>query len=487
MDDNLDALINRRSFLRRGACASLGMAGLASQVFTLRTAQALLADVGGFGDYKAAVCIFLFGGNDSHNMLVPFDGGPENLAQYQAARTTLALTEGQAAGQVIAPSNTAGRRFAFHPAMADVANLFNSGNASIVANVGTLIQSVTRDQFFNGSAKLPPQLFAHNIQQEQWQVSTADAIDRIGWGGRVADVLQACGANSDSSVAMNISLAGNNFFLSGRSVSPFVMSAGSQIGLEADLFSDADQGVLAQAYADMLAVSRTPQFAARSQMAKAYSDISSRALDGADAVNAALAATSSIQTPRPNNGLSAQLETVARLIEQGPSVLGHQRQIFFVATGGFDNHDRLIGTDATDGDHANRLSEINSALSYFWSVLGDIGMRDSVTTFTASDFGRTYVSNGDGSDHAWGAEHLIMGGSQLNGGRLFGTYPTILPNGPDDAGSNGRFIPTTAVDQYAFEIARWLGVPISEMTTIFPNLTRFLEPTDPSTHLGILA
>lgn len=486
MDDNLEGLIHRRSFLRRGACASLGMAGLASQVFTLRTAQALLADVGGFGDYKAAVCIFLFGGNDSGNMIVPWDGGAENFADYQSARTTLALTQPQAAGQVVAPLNTAGRRFAFHPAMADVAGLFNSGHASVIANVGTLIEPVNKTTFFNGAAKLPNQLFAHNIQQEQWQTSTADAIDRIGWGGRVADVLQACGANSDSDVSMNISLAGNNFFLSGRSVTPFVTPSNGTIGIQATLGNDVDEAIMAQAYAEMLAISRSEQFAARNHMAKAYADISANALDGADAINTALTVPTSISTPTPNTELGAQLATVARLIEQGPSILGHQRQIFFVATGGFDNHDLLIGSDATDGAHANRLAEVNGALAYFWSALGEIGMRDSVTTFTASDFGRTYISNGDGSDHGWGAEHLIMGGSQLNGQRLYGTYPTVLPGGPDDAGSNGRFIPTTAVDQYAFEIARWLGVPISEMTTVFPNLTRFLEPTDPSTHLGVL-
>ncbi|MEM1184450.1 MAG: DUF1501 domain-containing protein [Planctomycetota bacterium] len=486
MDDNLESLINRRSFLRKGACASLGMAGLASQVFTLRTAQALLADTGGFNDYKAAVCVFLFGGNDSGNMLVPWDGGPENFADYQTARTTLALTQDQAAGQVIAPPGVGGRRFAFHPAMSDVAGLFNAGHASVVANVGTLVEPVTRDGYLNKSANLPPQLFAHNIQQEQWQVSTADAVDRVGWGGRVADVIQSCGANADSPVSMNISLAGTNFFLSGRTVTPYVGSADPSIGVNANFGNVQDKEILAAAYAEVLAISRSPRFAARNHLAQAYSDVAESAVIGAEAITAALDAPTSITTPTPENGLSQQLAGVAKLIEQGQSILGQTRQIFFVAIGGFDNHDRLIGTDATDGEHASRLGEVNSGLAYFWNALGEIGMRDNVTTFTASDFGRTYRSNGDGSDHAWGAEHLIMGGSQVNGGRLFGTYPTILPDGPDDAGSNGRFIPTTSVDQYAFEIARWMGVPISEMTTVFPNLTRFLEPTDPSTHLGIL-
>ena len=485
MDDNLQGLINRRSFLRRGACASLGMAGLASQVFTLRTAQALLADQAAFGDYKAAVCVFLFGGNDSGNTIVPWDGGNENFGDYRTARTTLALTQNQASGQVVAPLNTGGRRFAFHPAMRDVAGLFNSGNASVVTNVGTLIEPVNRASYLNDSVRLPNQLFAHNVQQEQWQLSTADAVERIGWGGRVADVLQANGVNPDSNVAMNISLAGSNFFLAGRQVSPFIAQASGRIRLDAKFNDAEDRAFLSSAYSDMLAVSKSPAFAARNHMAKAYADIAKVAATSADAVNHALDQASAIATPTPDNDLSAQLASVARLIEQAP-LLGHQRQIFFVSIGGFDNHDRLIGSDATNGTHAGRLAEINSGLKYFWDALGEIGMRDSVTTFTASDFGRTYVSNGDGSDHGWGAEHIIMGGSQVRGQRFFGTYPTIRPDGASDAGDRGRFIPTTSVDEYSFEIAKWLGVPLSEMTTIFPNLTRFLEPTDPSTHLGVL-
>lgn len=493
MDDNLGSMVGRRAFLRRGACASLGMAGLASQVFTLRTVQAALHDAhsgGGSGDcgaggYRAAVCVFLFGGNDSGNMIVPWDGGEQNFADYRGFRGQLALTDQQAQGQVIAPSNTGGRRFALHPAMADMADLFGSGNLSVAANVGTLVEPTTRDAFRNGTVRVPPQLFGHNTQQEQWQVSTADAADRIGWGGRVADVLQSCGVNDGSPISMNISLAGMNFFLAGRQVTPYTASPDGAPEIDPNFANEEDRSIVAQAYADMLAVHRSEAFAARSSLRKAYADISDRAVSGAEAIGAALGADSAIGTPAPGTELGVQLQTVARLIEQAP-LLGHTRQIYFVAIGGFDNHDGLITTDATDGKHALRLAELNGGLKYFWDALGEIGMRDQVTTFTASDFGRTYTSNGDGTDHGWAAEHLVMGGSQLNGGVMTGSYPDITPEGPSDSTSRGRFIPTTSVDAYAFEIARWLGLPLSEAATVFPNLTRFIDPTDPSTHLGIL-
>jgi uncharacterized protein (DUF1501 family) len=485
MDDNLNALIARRDFLRRGACASLGMAGVASQLFTLRTVQAALLDTNPT-DFRAAVCIFLFGGNDSANMLVPWDGGAQNFADYAQLRGAVALTPGQASGQIVAPANTQGRRFAFHPAMSDVAALFNQGAVSLVNNVGTLVEPATREQVRSESVRLPAQLFAHNVQQEQWQISTADAADRLGWGGRVADALHACGVNEGSPISMNISLAGANFFLSGRQVTPYVATPNGAPDIETNFGNGDDNAITAAAYADLLAVQASETFAARSHLRKAYADIARQAVSGADTVNAALAVGTGIGTPVPPNGLSAQLYTVARLIEQAQPVLGQTRQIYFVAIGGFDTHNGQIGADATSGQHAGRLAELNSGIRFFWDALGDIGMRDRVTTFTASDFGRTYLSNGDGTDHGWGADHIVMGGSQLAGGRMAGAYPDITPEGPDDARSNGRFIPTTSVDQYGYEIARWLGLPLSEAATVFPNLTRFLDPADQSTHLGLL-
>lgn len=484
MDDNLGGLVSRRSFLRQGACASLGLAGLASQMFTLRSVSAALnASAGSLNGYRAAVCIFLFGGNDSGNTLIPFDGAEQNYDLYALERTTLAVPYTKLLGSVIDPLNTAGRRFALHPALTGVADLFNQGAVSFLSNVGTLVEPMDKNAYRNRLAVRPPQLFAHDAQQDQWQLSTADAINNIGWGGRVADALVENAIAAQSRVGMNISLNGSNIFLSGRTVQPYVLRPQGPSNL--NLFgSNSDKAAVRAAYADIMAVQRNERFAARDAMKKAYAEISHRAVTNSQFVSDILNQPTTVPDAPPGN-LVSQLEAIAKMIEKAPD-FGHNRQVFFCSIGGFDNHDGLVNTDATDGNHAARLAELNDALVYFWNALGALGKRDQVTTFTSSDFGRTYRSNGDGSDHGWGGHHMLMGGSQLAGRRVFGQYPDITIGGEWDTGQ-GRFIPTTSVDEYAFEIARWLGVPNSEMPVIFPNLHRFLDVNNPATHLGMLA
>lgn len=481
MYDRLDDLISRRSFLRRGACASLGLAGLASQLFTVRMVHAGLAGRS-FGDYKALVCIFLFGGNDNGNTLIPYDGGSQNYAFYASARGALAIPQSQLASTVIAPANTAGRRFALNPAFTDIKQLFDQGHIALLSNVGSLIEPTTKPAYQSKSVKIPPQLFAHDWQQEEWQISTADFVEKIGWGGRIADALQAAGANPESTVSMGISLAGSNIFLAGRQVTPYTMSSSGPKSLATNgLGSSAEQQIARTAYADLLALQSNPAYAGRNAMQKAYADITDRAIVTSEIVKALLARPTAITTPVPSgNSLASQLNMVARLIEYAQSDLKHHRQVFFVAMGGFDNHDGLL-----DGTHAGLLTNVNGALKFFWDALGEINMRDRVTTHTASDFGRTYVSNGNGSDHGWGGDHMIMGGAQVAGGNLYGAYPDLTIEGPQDTG-HGRYIPTTSVDQYAFELAKWMGVPLSEIPTIFPNVTRFLDPYSPATHLGFM-
>lgn len=483
MNDNLDQLINRRSFLRRGSCAALGLAGLTSQVFNLRSVSAAVDRVA-FDDYRALVCVFLFGGNDNGNTLIPWDGGDQNYADYAAQRTTLALTPSQLSPMVIDPSNTGSRRFALHPALSGLKSLFDTGDLAIMSNVGTLLYPLNRHQFRNKLVPVPAQLQAHNVQQEQWQLSRPDALDKVGWGGRIADMLQASGANDEATVSMNISIAGSSRFLSGRNVTPYAVGRNGPTDL--NLSESRNRSVAEQAFLDMLAVEQDPTNPASRPMKKVIRDVTQRAIDNGAVIDGLLDQATPVPTPPDGNSLADQLEMVGRLIEFGRTGLGHQRQIFFVSMGGFDNHNGLIGSDATNGAHAARLQQVNDALVYFWNALGAINMRNSVTTFTASDFGRTYRSNGDGSDHAWAGHQFVMGGAQVDGGTVFGSFPNILLDGPDDSKNNGSFIPTTSVDAYGFEMARWMGVPLSEMSTVFPNINRFLDIHDPTTHLRIL-
>lgn len=483
MDDNLESLISRRSFLRRGSCAALGMGGLFAQLHTLRVTNSVLANTSGLDDYRALVCLFMFGGNDSGNTLIPIAGGNQNYSDYAASRgSTVSLAQNTLGATTITPSNSSGRSFALHPSLSGVANLFNQGNVGILANVGSLVEPMDLTSWQNRSAARPPQLFAHNTQQELWQVSTADAVGRIGWGGRVADVLQSNGVNPDATVSMNISLAGSNYFLRGNQVSPYATAPGGAAGLSTSGLASAndEREAIRTAHADLIALQGNPNYSARNEIAKAYADIVDRSLTSGAEITELFGKSTALTNPVPGTSLAAQLATVARLIERGESDLKHTRQIFFVSIGGFDTHNGLLGP------HADQLTQVNDAMVYFWDALGQINMRNKVTTFTASDFGRTQVSNGDGSDHGWGGHHFIMGGDQVDGGKMYGNFNNITVGGPEDTG-NGRFIPSTSVDAYSFELARWLGVPDAEMPTVFPNLARFLDVSNPSTHLGFMA
>ena len=484
MNDNLDQLISRRSFLRNGSCAALGLAGLTSQLFSMRAMGAML-DGQAFTDYRALVCVFLFGGNDSGNTLIPFALGEENYDAYAQERTTLAIPQSILQANTIDSNGPGSRQFALHPALSGVRDLYNQGNVAVLSNVGTLLFPMTRDDYRNGTIPRPPQLFAHNVQQEQWQLSRPDAAGGLGWGGRIADAVQALGANDNAQVSMNISLSGNSRFLTGRDVAAYSVSRNGPKPLRLNAVGARSRGE--QALLDMIAVHQDPTHPASTPMGKVIADVTQRSHENGQLIDTLLDQGTQITTVSPGTSLADQLAMVARLIEFGRSGLGHQRQIFFVATGGFDNHDNLLeGQSPDQGIHAGRLKEVNDALVYFWNALGDINMRDSVTTFTASDFGRTYRSNGDGSDHGWGAHHFVMGGNHVDGGKVYGQFPSIRLEGTQDSGNRGTFIPTTSVDEYGFELARWMGVPLSDMDTVFPHIGRFVDVNNPASHLGML-
>ena len=458
-------LFTRRKFIR--GCAALGATSLAATVFDLRriAAAAPLA-----GDYKALVCLFLYGGNDSNNLLVP--RGPDYPA-YAAARGTLALS--QASLRAITPLNGDGRQWGLHPNLAGVQNLFAQQRLALLSNVGPLVAPVTRAQIDAGTAALPPQLFSHSDQTVHWQTGIPDQPARTGWGGRTADLLNALntGSQGGSQVSMSMSLAGNNTFQIGSAVTQYQVSPDGSIGL--GWYYDGNEW------------NHPPSIAIRKLLArsygnlfeKGYRDVFQRALDQDRLLSGALESAPVLQTQFPDTWLGRQMNTIARLISVREA-LGLRRQVFFCAADGYDTHSNQIGGQPEVGAHADLMTELDGALTAFYNATAELSVASDVTTFTASDFGRTYVSNGDGSDHGWGAHHMIVGGA-VAGGRIYGDVPVLAVDGPDDIG-DGRWIPTTSVDEYSATLAQWFGVAASDLPLVLPNLGRF-----GSTDLGFMA
>jgi uncharacterized protein (DUF1501 family) len=452
--------LTRRSFLR-SVCTAVGVTSLTSTVFDLRriAAAAPLA-----GDYKALVCVFLYGGNDSNNVLVPRG---TDYAAYAAARGPLALS--QATLLPVTPlSGGDGRQWGLHPGLPGLRNLFNQQRLALVANVGPLVAPVTRAELLAGTAALPPQLFSHSDQTVHWQTSLPDQPARSGWGGRVADLLHSL--NGTAQVSMSMSLAGNNTFQVGNAVTQYQLSSEGSIGL--GWYSDGTQW------------NDPPSTAIRSLMARSYGNlfqsgyqnVFQRALDQDRLLSAALDTVPPTSPPFsgfPDTDLGRQLRMVARLIAVREA-FGLRRQVFFCAAEGYDTHDGQIGGQAEVGAHADLLTELDGALSSFYAATVALGVASDVTSFTASDFGRTYISNGGGSDHGWGAHHFALGGA-VAGGRFYGDVPTLAVDGPDDS-SEGRWIPTISVDEYSATLARWFGVSASDLPLVLPNIGRFSTP-----------
>ncbi|HZE56837.1 MAG TPA: DUF1501 domain-containing protein [Chthoniobacterales bacterium] len=443
----------RRTFIRQAACAALTTTGILNTIFDLRRLSAAPLDTS--DDYKALICLFLFGGNDANNVIVPHDAS--GYASYAAARGILAIP--QASLLPLTLQNGDGRDFGFHPNLAELQALFNQGKLGLVSNVGTLVAPVTRAQYLAGGAAVPPQLFSHADQSVQWQTSVPDVISKTGWGGRLADVLQSL--NAGSKISLNISIAGTNTFEVGNTVLPYVVSPNGSVGL-AGFDGSANANVRLQAFKDLLALPHNNLFE------QAYADTVSRSIAANDLLTSALAGIPAFQTVFPNTSLGQQLSMIAKLIAARNN-LSMKRQIFFCSVGGYDTHgDQLAG-------QANLLTELSQGMNAFYNATVELGVASQVTTFTASDFGRTYPTNGSGSDHGWGSHQFVLGGA-VQGGRLFGTFPTLAVNGPDDTGQ-GRWIPTTSVDEFSATLATWFGVAASDLPTVLPNIGRFAHPS----------
>jgi len=444
--------ISRRIFVRQAACAALTTSGILNTIFDLRRLSAATVPDG--SDFRALVCLFLYGGNDANNVIIPHDA--DGYASYAAARGILAIPQNQLLPLTLQGGD--GRDFGFHPSLPELQALFNQGHLGVVANVGTLVGPITRSQYLSGGAAVPPQLFSHADQSVQWQTSVPDQVSRTGWGGRMADLLHSL--NGNSQVSLSISIAGTNTFEVGNTVLPYSISSDGSIGL-AGFDGSANANVRLQAFRDLLALPHN------NLLEKAYSDTVSRAITENDLLTTALAGIPPLQTVFPATALAQQLNMVAKLIAARTS-LGMRRQIFFCSVGGFDTHGDQISSQAS------LLVELSQALNAFYAATVELGMADSVTTFTASDFGRTFPTNGSGSDHGWGNHQFVLGGA-VQGGRLFGTFPTLEVNGPDDTGQ-GRWIPTTSVDEFSATLATWFGVSNSDLPTVLPNIGRFAQP-----------
>ena len=443
---------SRRAFLRR--TGALGLAGAATPFVTslgaIGEAAAATAT-----DYKALVCVFLYGGNDYANTLPPYDSA--GYAAYAAARQNIALNRDALAGTLLNPASAlaGGRQYALAPNLAPLLPVFNAGKMAVVLNLGTLVQPTTKAQYQAQSVKLPPKLFSHNDQQSYFQASNPEGATS-GWGGRLGDVFQS-GNGAASLTCINTS--GNAVYLTGRSALQYSIGTGGPISLlsnSGSLFGSATAA----------STLRTLMTSGQAHMlGNEHARVSKRALDTYTQVTGALAGAPAANfTGFPTGNLADQLKMVARMISVSGE-LGAKRQVFFVSQGGYDLHDNL----ATQ--HPGLMTALGGAMRAFYDATVQLGVADRVTTFTGSDFGRTLQSNDDGSDHGWGSMHFVMGGA-VKGRQFYGAPPAIGNGTADDVGQ-GRLLPTTSVDQYAATLAQWFGVPTGELTTVLPNMGNY--------------
>jgi uncharacterized protein (DUF1501 family) len=440
-------MISRRGFIRTGAAT---VSTLALRPFGLLPA---LAQNG--PEYRALVCVFLFGGNDSNNTIVPMDDA--SYKAYQSARGTLALSS-----SALAPvTSAAGAPYGFHTLLSEVASLFTSKELAVVANVGSLVQPVTRALYQAQQAPVPANLFSHADQQQQWQTSIAQGSSPTGWAGRVADYVKAQQLNS-SSFPTFISVAGNVLEGSGANTQPVAVTPGQSLKLAGFNSSAASEARL-RALTNLLTTNSGVT------LAQAANNVLSMSMADATALDNALGQAAALKTQFPKTSLGGQLQQVAQII-QVRGALGMNRQIFFCSLGSFDTHTGEFGTLNT------LYPELSQALAAFYDATQELGVAENVTTFTESDFNRTFQpTSGDGSDHAWGGHHLVLGGA-VGGGQIYGAFPTFELGGPDDTDTRGRWIPTTAIDQYGATLCSWFGIPDLSLPSVFPNLSNFSTP-----------
>ena len=462
--------ITRRRFLRQVNCAAISALPILNTLLNLKLAGNVAAATTGNTDYKALVCIFLAGGCDTFNILVPT--GAE-YSDYATIRGPVALSQ-----DTLLPLNSTAQSstpLGLNPALTNIQQLFNAGNAAYVTNVGTLIQPVTKDEYNNGTISLPLGLYSHSDQQEQWQTSTPDIRSAHGWGGRAADILQSL--NTLNTVSMNISLTGQNIWQCGNNSYVYTVNNTGAVPLDGYDPTNTDPWsalpIRTQAVNSQLAL----QY--QHLLTQAFNNSKNDAMAAYTLFNSATsgALPSSVTFPA-NSYFSSNMQMVAKAITGAPS-MGQNRQTFFIEYDGWDTHDNLIATQAS------LLPDVDATLAAFYNCLVAMGLQNNVTVFTISDFARTLTSDGGGTDHAWGGNHLVLGGA-VNGGQVYGQYPSLYANNPLDVG-RGRIIPQIAVDSYFAELALWFGVSPSSLSQVLPNIGNFYNTSSGTPPVGFMA
>ena len=459
-------MTSRRQFIGQATCAGFSLAGMLSTMGTLRllnaslSAQTLPFDT----DFKALVCLFLYGGNDGNNVIIPHD--TTGYAAYAAARGILAVPSTDLHPLTL-PSGD-GRDFGLHPSLTRIAGLFNGGKAAVIANVGTLVGPLTKAQYLKGGAAVPPYLFSHSDQQVQWQTSVPDSPLKVGWGGRLADMSQAL--NAGSQISMNISLAGTNYFQVGNEVFQYPVNQNGSIGLSNYTSTSTPTAQQYAAVRDVVGHSYGHVFE------QEYVNVMGRAINNDTLLKSVLATiptysekfAASTNANGQISDVAGQLRMILRLIA-AQNALGMKRQIYFAAVGGFDTHSDQLNTQK------DLLTDLDNGLADFHGAVGDLGLGNNVKAFTASDFSRTYSSNDQGSDHAWGNHHFVLGGA-VRGGQIYGSMPDLTISGPSDTGSRGAWIPGVSTDEYSATLAKWFGISPANMAMVLPNIGRFARP-----------
>ena len=449
--------MQRRDFLKRSLVGLGGASSLWATTSQFNLVNAATS-ANSFTDYKALVCVFLLGGNDSLNMLIPTD--QRAYDQYAATRQNLAVARN--AALPIKVTNTQYSSVGLHPSLAALHTTYEQGNMALVANVGPMIEPASKADILTGRVMLPPQLFSHSDQQNHWQTAHPQQAALTGWAGRMADML----SDGTEPLSMNLSMAGNNLWQTGSQVLPFALSSQGAEILEG-INPDEEWQRPNAAFLDRIHANTEGMFASQ------FAAMVDRTRTTGGLVNSALALGPELSTAFPATRFAEQMRLVANMISVQQH-LNQPRQIYFVAMGGWDTHDNQLA------DHPALLSELANGMAAFYNATAELGVSEQVTAFTASDFGRTLTSNGDGTDHGWGGNHIVLGGA-VQGADIYGQLPQMSLGSDDDLG-DGRIIPTLSVDQYAATLAQWFGLADNELTEILPNLNNFNQH-----NLGFLA